>query len=129
SGRLLERVRTLPGVLHAGLASSVPFAGDYSDSVILAEGYQMKPGESLISPFQFAVSPGYFESMGMAIREGRDFRDADTEGSQPVIIIDERLARRFWGDRSPVGRRMFQPGSAEDLTSPGPNARWYTIVG
>ena len=129
TNRLLERVRALPGVQHAGITSNIPFGGDYSDSVILAEGYRMSPGESLISPFSFSVSPGYFESMGIAVRSGRVFADSDTDSSAPVIVVDQRLARRFWGDRNPVGRRMFQPESAENLTTPSPNARWSTVVG
>lgn len=129
SDRLLESVRALPGVQSAGLTSSIPFGGDYSDSVILAEGYQMAPGESLISPYRIVVTPGYFETMGMAIRSGRGFAPGDTPDSPRVVIIDERLARRFWGNQDPVGRRMFQPNTPEDLAKPSPNARWYTVVG
>ena len=129
SDRLLERVRALPGVQSAGLTSSIPFGGDYSDSVILAEGYQMAPGESLISPYRIVVTPGYFETMGMTIRSGRGFAPGDTPDSPRVVIIDERLARRFWGNQDPVGRRMFQPNTPEDLAKPSPNARWYTVVG
>jgi predicted permease len=127
-GRLLERVRAMPGVRHAGLTSSIPFGGDYSDSVILAEGYQMAPGESLITGYQTRVTPGYFEAMGIRPRSGRLFSESDTERAARVVIVDEKLARRFWGDRDPVGRRMFQPGNAKDLITPGPDARWYTVV-
>ncbi len=129
SSRLLERVRSLPGVRQAGLTSNLPFSGDYSDSVILAEGYKMSPGESLISPFQTVVTPGYFESMGIAVRSGRGFTDADTADSPRVVIVDERLARRFWPGVDPVGRRMFQPDDVKDFTNPGPNARFYNVVG
>lgn len=129
TGRFLERLRTLPGVQQVGITSSVPFSGDSSDSVILAEGYRMAPGESLISPFNTSVSPGYFESMGIALRSGRFFNDSDTERSPNVVIVDERLARRFWRDTNPLGRRMYSPGSAQDLTKPGPDSRWYTVVG
>ena len=129
TNRFLEGVRAVPGVEHAGMTSNIPFGGDYSDSVILAEGYQMAPGESLISPSNAAVSPGYFESMGISVRNGRTFSDGDTEGSPGVVVIDQRLGRRFWGDRDPVGRRMFKPDRPEDMTNPGPNARWYTVVG
>ena len=129
SGRLLERLRAMPGVQAAGLTSHVPFGEDFSDSVILAEGYQMKPGESLISPYQLSVSPGYFESMGIGAVEGRLFADSDTGSPTRVVIVDQKLARRFWGQSSPIGRRMYQPNSAEDLIKPGANARWYTIVG
>ncbi|HSC29661.1 MAG TPA: ADOP family duplicated permease, partial [Vicinamibacterales bacterium] len=127
--RLLDRVRSLPGVESAGLTSDIPFGGDYSDSVILAEGYQMTPGESLISPYQIRATPGYFESLGMAIRSGRAFNDGDTDASPRVIVVDEKLARRFWGDADPVGRRMYQPNSVDDLRQPGPDARWSTVVG
>ncbi len=127
--RLLERVRALPGVTHAGLTSNIPFGGDYSDSVILAEGYQMAPGESLISPYRISVTPGYFEAMGIAPLAGRLITDGDTEAAPGVVIVDEKLARRFWGATSPVGRRMFSPDNAKDLTKPGPKARWYTVVG
>jgi predicted permease len=129
TARLLERVRALPGVRHAGVTSNIPFGGDYSDSVILAEGYQMAPGESLISPYRVRISPGYFEAMGIDAQSGRLFRDSDSETAPTVIIVDERLARRFWGTSDPVGRRMFQPDDLKNITKPGPNARWYTVVG
>jgi len=129
--RLLERVRALPGVEAAGITSTIPLSGDASDSVILAEGYAMSPGESLISPFQASVSPGYFEAMGIPLKRGRLFTASDTESSAQVILIDERLAKRFWNGRDPVGRRMWKPDSAQDLTAagPGPKAHWYTVVG
>ena len=89
----------------------------------------MAPGESLISPYQISVTPGYFDTMGIAIKQGRAFTDGDTESSAKVVIVDEKLARRFWGTASPVGRRMFKPENPNDLTTPGPTARWFTVVG
>ena len=129
AGRLLERTRTLPGVQFAGITSNIPFGGDYSDSVILAEGYQMKPGESLVSPYRILVTPGYFEAMGMRMKAGRPFSHSDTATSPPVVIVDEKLARKFWGEASPIGRRMYKPNSPEDAVKPGPSVRWFTVVG
>jgi predicted permease len=129
ASRLLEGVRSVPFVRDAGLTSSVPFGDDYSDSVIIAEGYQMAPGESLIAPYRVNVSTGYFESMGIAPRVGRLFTDSDSATAPRAIIVDEKLARKFWGGTNPVGRRMFQPDNIENLLIPGPNARWYTVVG
>jgi predicted permease len=127
---LLQRVRTLPGVAAAGISSTVPLGGNYSDSVILAEGYTMAPGESLISPYASSVSPGYFEAMSIPLKRGRTFTDSDDERAPKVLIIDERLARRFWKGQDPVGRRMWKPESAEDLTvGPGPKTSFYTVVG
>jgi predicted permease len=128
--RLLDRVRALPGVEAAGLTSSLPLGEDHSDSMILAEGYAMKPGESLISPFQTDVTPGYFEAMGIPLKSGRLFTSSDTPKSPPVVIIDERLAAKFFGTADPVGRRLWKPDKAEELTKgPGPKTHFYTIVG
>ena len=127
--RLLERVRSSGAVRQTGLVSHIPFGSDFSDSVILAEGYQPKPGESLISPYSVNVTPGYFEAMSIPLVEGRLFSEGDTPESPKVIIVDEKLARRFWGRSSPIGRRLFKPDSPQDLTTPGPKARWFTVVG
>lgn len=129
ASRLLAEVRALPGVRNAGLTSNIPFGGDFSDSVILAEGYQMAPGESLVSPFRVTASPGYLETLGVTLKSGRLFTDSDTATSQPVVIVDEQLARKFWPGKDPIGRRMFQPENANNLTQPAPNQRWLTVVG
>jgi putative ABC transport system permease protein len=127
--RLLQSVRALPGVEAAGASSSIPFGGDSSDSVILAEGYQMTPGESLISPYRVRITPGYMEALQQPLKYGRYFNDSDTRTSQPVVIVDETLARKFWPGQNPVGRRMYRPENAEDIAKPGPNVRWITVVG
>lgn len=129
AARALDAARTLPGVEAAGLISDVPFGGSYSDSVIVAEGYPMQPGESLISPSRVSVSPGYFEAMGIPLLEGRTFDERDDERGVSVVIVDERLAQKFWPSGDPLGKRMYTPSSAEDLVSPGPDAIWYTVVG
>ena len=113
--QLLDRVRRLPGVQAAGTTTNIPLGGDYSDSVILAEGYAMSPGESLISPYNSSVSPGYFEAMTIPLKRGRLFTASDDERAPKVLIIDERLAERFWKDGDPLGRRMWKPESAEEL--------------
>ncbi|MCG6928566.1 MAG: ABC transporter permease [Acidobacteria bacterium] len=125
----LRRVRGLPGVVAAGATDTIPFGGRHSDSVILAEGYSMEPGESLISPYRVNVTPGYFEAMGARLVRGRFFEEGDQAGSLPVIIVDEKLAQRFWPGEDPVGRRMYRPGSVEDLLAVDENTVYYTVVG
>ena len=128
--RLLERVRAIPGIQYAGVTSNLPFGGNYSDSVILAEGYVMKPGESLISAYNTRVSPGYFEAMGIPLKRGRLFSDSDTDKSPRVIVVDERLAAKFFGETDPLGRVLWQPDNADELAKgPGPKARRFTVVG
>lgn len=127
--RSLEGIRALPGVVSAGATTVIPLGGDHSDSVIFAEGYVVKPGESLISPNQVAVTPGYFESMRIALLRGRYFTDADTSSSPPAVIVDEKLAHHFWPNSDPIGRRMYQPQSANDLMKVDKNTRWLNVVG
>ena len=107
--RLLTVLRTLPGVQAVGLTSTIPFGDDYSDSVILVEGYQMKPGESLISPSMLRVSDGYFEAMGIRLLGGRFFNASDTPAAPRAVIVDRQLANRFWPNQDPIGKRMYLP--------------------
>jgi predicted permease len=127
--RSLEKVRALPGIIGAGITNAIPFGNDFNDSVILAEGYTMKPGESLISGDNMSVTPGYFEAMRVPLKAGRFFDDRDAPDSLQVIIIDERLAQKFFPGTSPIGRRMWRPTSPEALQDPEKGAEYYTIVG
>lgn len=127
--RALPAVRAIPGVSSAGATEAIPLGGNHSDSVILAEGYQMKPGESLISPLSIGVTPGYFESLGIPILRGRSFTDQDSETATKVIIVDERLARHFWPNSDPLGRRMYFPSDAKDLLKVDEHTQWMTVVG
>jgi putative ABC transport system permease protein len=127
--RSLEAIHLIPGVTAAGATSDIPFGSNHSDSVIFAEGYVMKPGESLISPRQMAVTPGYFEAMGISMVRGRAFDDRDTETAPPVIIVDERLARHFWPNRDAVGQRMFAPQDINNLMKTDEHTRWLKVIG
>ena len=138
----LQRLRALPGVTAAGATDTIPFGGNHNDSVILAEGYQMKPGESVISPSAVDVTPGYFEAMGVRLVRGRYFdqRDARLEpkaagsgkpGGVLAVIVDESLAKRFWAGQDPIGRRMYKPSDVTqgDLTAITAKTVFYTVVG
>lgn len=137
----LLRLRALPGVSAAGATNTIPFGSNTSNSVIFAEGYQMKSGESVISPSQVAVTPGYFEAMGVRLVRGRFFDSRDVSsgptstaiGGQRLgarsIIVDETLAKRFWPGQDPIGRRMYFPNDIKDLTSITENTVFHTVVG
>ncbi len=128
--RSLAAIRAIPGVEEAGATTAIPFGTNRSDSVIFAEGYEMKPGESIISPRQLRVTPGYFEAMNIPLVKGRYFSERDDETATPVIIVDERLAERFWPGEDPVGRRMYQPSNTQqDPRRIDENTRWLTVAG
>lgn len=127
--RALPAIRAIPGVSLAGATEAIPLGGSHNDSVILAEGYQMKPGESLISPLNITVTPGYFEAMGIAMARGRSFNEHDNETAPRVVIVDQRLAQHFWPDRDPLGRRMYFPGDPKNLLKIDEHTVWFTVVG
>lgn len=125
--RLLERVRAIPEVTAAGMTNVIPLGGSTSDSVMIAEGQVVEPGEPLITVYQSIVSPGYFEAMGIRLLQGRLFDGRDTEGALRTIVVDDRLARHFWPEQDPIGKRMFLPDTTG--MTPGPDTEWLTVVG
>jgi len=127
--RILERLRAVPGVAGVGATTTLPFGGSYSDSVILAEGYQMQPGESLISPAQVVATDGYFEAMGATLIAGRFFTTEDAETRPRVLVIDERLASRFWPKGDAVGKRMYFPADISNVMAKPTEAQMMTVVG
>jgi len=129
TNRALDAIRRVPGVTAVGGTTLIPLGGNHSDSVILAEGYQMKPGESLVSPLQAMITPGYFEAMGTRLVRGRAFEERDTDTAPGAIIVDERLAHRFWPGADPIGRRMYKPNNPRDLLAVDEHTRWMTVVG
>ena len=128
--RALQAVRAIPGVSMAGATDVIPLGGNHNDQVVLAEGHQMKPGESVISPLYSTVTPGYFEAMGISMVRGRSFDERDSETEQRVVIVDERLAEHFWPNRDPIGRRMYFPsGDVKDMLKTDEHTTWLTVVG
>ena len=127
--RALPTLRAIPGVSRAGSTEAIPLGSDHNDSVILAEGYQMKPEESVISPLNISISPGYFETMGIPIVRGRAFDDRDNETVPRVVIVDETLAQHFWPGLDPIGHRMYSPSDPKDLLKIDEHTQWLTVVG
>ena len=126
----LRRMRALATVTVSGATDSLPLGNNASASAILAEGYQAKKGESLIAPSEARVSPGYFETMRARLVAGRFFDERDTADVTKVVMIDDRLARRFWPNQNPIGRRMYKPSDeAGDLTAITAKTEFFTVVG
>jgi predicted permease len=89
----------------------------------------MQPGESLISPQQVTASEGYFEAMGATLVAGRYFSAEDVETRPRVMIIDERLARRFWPNGDALGKRLYYPQDISNLMAAPRPEQLMTIVG
>jgi putative ABC transport system permease protein len=100
--RLATLVKTIPGVVEAGVASRLPFGGGYPGGPVVFEGM---PERTAGGEF-CSVTPGYFSAMGIPLTRGRDFTEHDKEGAPPVAIIDEQLARKVFGNEDPLGKRI-----------------------
>ncbi|HSL72689.1 MAG TPA: FtsX-like permease family protein, partial [Longimicrobiales bacterium] len=106
--QILARVRAIPGVAAAGATDVLPFTSDRNSSAFSPADYVPQPGESVYAPVNSAVSPGYFEAMGIELVRGRWFDHTDTRQSQRVFVIDEWLANRYWPGQDPIGKQAFE---------------------
>ena len=116
----VERVRQIPGVKSAAWGEAVPqFSGQAARRRMFPEGREL-PQEllSLFVPFN-GIWPGYFATVGIPIIKGRDFTDADRDGSELVAIVNETTARMYWPGEDPVGKRFKHRL----------NPNFYTVVG
>lgn len=103
---LLSRVRALPGVQSASLAALVPLSVSEDDGAIYIEGRPQIPGRPAPRLFGNQVSPGYFKTMRIPVLSGREFTDADKDSAPLVAVINQAMARRFWPDQDPIGKRF-----------------------
>jgi putative ABC transport system permease protein len=106
-----ERLAAMPGVTSVSAINHLPLAGDLWTVGYTIEGRPAAaPGEGLSAAYR-VVLPGYFRTVGLRLVEGRDFTAADTAISPNVAVINEAMAERRWPGESPIGRRIFLPGS------------------
>ena len=120
--QLLERMRNLPGIEAASATGTLPLGGGGWGRSLTVEGFPVLSVGQAPSIQHTVVTPDYFRTMGIPLLAGRDFNDADAKDSLDVTIIDERLAREYWPNESPIGKRV-RFGPPED------NEPWHTIVG
>jgi predicted permease len=104
---VMDRVKEDPTVEQAAVASSAPLAGSFSQRrEIRIDG--MDPDANASAPVMVSriVSGSYFETVGMPLLSGRTFQETDKQGGPPVIILNESMARYYFRDQDPIGRRL-----------------------
>jgi predicted permease len=102
--RLEDSIAMLPGVRAVASVEIPPLSGDASSRTVRVEGYQPKPDENM-NPYTNWVGPGYFSVAGIPLVAGREFTRADS-GAHKVAVINESMARYFFGERSPLGTHV-----------------------
>lgn len=115
---LLRRAAALPGVRSAALTGQLPFSGEFQGSAMAIEHVTTDPNDLPILVHR-RVTPALFDALGVALRRGRIFDDADMHGGAPVAIVDDAAARAFWPGQDPIGRRLGRPWINEQLVVVG----------
>jgi predicted permease len=103
---LLRRAKLLPGVQSASLAFTVPMNYSSLASGIYIEGQESAPANNLPEAGYNVVSPEYFATIRTPLLSGRAFTAADTSTTEPVAIVNQTFAERFWPHQNPIGRRF-----------------------
>ena len=116
--QLVERVSSLPGVESAGTIDALPFTNDGSTEPVAIEGrpaveFAMQPEVEVRT-----ISPGYLHALRIPLLAGRDFSEADSLDSPGAIVISESMAREFWPNENPIGKRLtlsFYPEKVREV--------------
>jgi predicted permease len=113
--RLQQELAAVPGVRGVSMSATGVLSGNQWGMTVRVDGYQAKEGEDM-NPSVDAVGPGFFETMGIPLLAGRDFKDTDAVGAPRVAIINQTMARYYFGETNPVGRRFgFGRDQATDI--------------
>jgi predicted permease len=117
---LQRRVAALPGVKRVGAVRLLPLASEMGDWGLRIQGYTPPPNQGTPGDWQI-VTPGYFETMGLTVREGRAFTTGDDMQAPLAMIVNRAFEQQYFGGRRALGGRVRVNGS--DST------KWYTVVG
>src|SRR5436190_6043984 len=105
---MLEAVKGIPGVATAGAVNRVPFTGGLRGIPVFPPGTtDFNLNNSVLAPYRFTISPGYFEAAGTRLVRARDVSWRDTTNTPYVAIVNETFARKMWGDMPAIGQRFI----------------------
>jgi putative ABC transport system permease protein len=116
--QLASRLEALPGVKNVGYVNALPLSGQGGNLGFSIEGEPANPAQPFPYDADFrTISPGYFKAMGIELLQGRDFDERDDLQSNPVVMINETLAKRYFPNQNPLGKRI-NPSFATDPRGP-----------
>ena len=119
---LLLRLRQAPGVQAVGFTTFLPASGNNNNQAFVAEGYVPKKGENMSLATVASVMGDYFSAMKIPLLRGRFLTEADTADSQLAVVVNRKLAQKYWPNQSPIGKRLR-------IGTPEMQTPWLTIVG
>jgi putative ABC transport system permease protein len=113
---LVARIESLPGVSSAGAVIPLPLSGDLFSISFETEGRPEAKGDQPSADF-FAITPGYFKTLGMSQLKGREFNERDDKQAPGVVIVNQAFAGKFFPNEDPIGKRI-KPGISTDEGKP-----------
>ncbi len=129
--RLSERLQALPGVERVTFTNLVPLSGDRERQGYRIEGHEPSAEKPLIFIDTAVVGPGYFATMGIPIQRGRDFAARDAQpGAQPIAIINETMARKYWPGGNALGERFQfgRTGPFAEIVGVARDSKYYALA-
>ena len=125
--QLLEKLRAVPGVVQAEVATGTPLQGtDQGMGFTIVGQPPVEHSARPDSPFQ-AVSPGYFQTFGVRVVKGRSFTDQDTASSVRVAMVNENFAKRYLKGTDPIGQRIAIDQLIPGVPGVGPTVEWQIV--
>jgi len=121
--QLYERLQSNPTTARSALAFPLPFGGFHAAAAYTVEGAPPRPRPERPIAQLTSVTPGFFQTMGIALLRGRDVQLTDTPGRPAVAVVNKTLADKEWPDQDPIGKRITVGGDLENPQS------WLTVVG
>jgi hypothetical protein len=112
---IVDRVHSLPGVRSAAASHRLPMSGQSGTTIRLEGKPEPRPGESMIVIYR-SVTPDYFDVMGMPIVRGRMFDPRESRENQAAVVVNQRMADRFWPGEDALGKRFQSPSQNTMLT-------------
>jgi predicted permease len=124
--RLRETLVTRPNVRAVGYTAIVPLGLSESDSYVEVAGYTPAKNENMSLELNW-VTPGYFEAMGITMKEGRGFTDRDDSTSVRVMVVNEQMAKKYWAGTSPIGRTVKYGGQEHTVVGVVPTGKYRRL--
>jgi predicted permease len=125
---IIEAARSIPGVTAAGMVSRTPFTGGMHGIPIFRPGTtEFKLNNSVLAPYVFQMSPGYFEAAGTKLLGGRDVSWHDTAKTPYVAIVNETFARKMWREMPAIGQRFILNGKPTEVVGVAEDGKYHDL--
>ncbi len=125
---MIDAVRSIPGVTAAGTTSKVPFTGGLRGVPVYPPGTtDFSLNNSVLAPYRFTISPGYFEAARTRLISGRDVSWRDTAQTPYVAIVNETFAQKMWGDTPAIGQRFIILGHLRQVVGVAEHGKYHEM--